>query len=331
MVEIELPGSPAIPPLGVYPEQATRTRPDVCTPVFTAALVTVTKTWGKLHSAGSANHAMKALWSGKRSTWLASPLLVCHTLSQTISVFASLLPEYFHVLLGTAVLTDHTGRLRYPRPQARVPHFEKLPPSSDHALLGKHVCAFSFRSPLQPPLKPEVTRDPGCSGDVSSFLVPRTVASLPAVLRPRPSLWSLSAACPPPRGFPSHMPPRWSLQSGLICPRAWCTSSMSRCSQGSSHPSLTWHFPHGCCPPCAAGHFPATTVLCPTLHTPLPMVPHCLCRPPRSQAVCTAVPCPVPASAPRSGSCDLPVSLPSGPGGPGGGILEPNGLPSGWA
>ena len=35
---------PAIPLLGIYPEE-TRTEKDTCTPKFTAALFTVTRTW----------------------------------------------------------------------------------------------------------------------------------------------------------------------------------------------------------------------------------------------------------------------------------------------
>ena len=43
----ELPYDPAIPLLGIYPEKTTIQK-DTCTPVLTAALFVVTKTW-KLH------------------------------------------------------------------------------------------------------------------------------------------------------------------------------------------------------------------------------------------------------------------------------------------
>jgi len=41
---IKLPYDPAIPPLGIYPEE-TRIEIDTCTPVFTAALFTIARTW----------------------------------------------------------------------------------------------------------------------------------------------------------------------------------------------------------------------------------------------------------------------------------------------
>ena len=43
-LKIELPFDPAIPLLGIYPEKTT-TRKDTCTPMFTAALFTIAKTW----------------------------------------------------------------------------------------------------------------------------------------------------------------------------------------------------------------------------------------------------------------------------------------------
>ena len=42
--KIELPFDPVIPLLGIYPEK-TMTRKDTCTPVLTAALHTIAKTW----------------------------------------------------------------------------------------------------------------------------------------------------------------------------------------------------------------------------------------------------------------------------------------------
>ena len=41
---IKLPYDPTIPLLGIYPEK-TVTEKDTCTPVFTAALFTITRTW----------------------------------------------------------------------------------------------------------------------------------------------------------------------------------------------------------------------------------------------------------------------------------------------
>jgi len=43
-LKIELPFDPAIPLLGIYSGK-TMTQKDACTPVFTAALYTITKTW----------------------------------------------------------------------------------------------------------------------------------------------------------------------------------------------------------------------------------------------------------------------------------------------
>ena len=43
-LKIELPFEPAILLLGIYPEN-TMTQKDTCTPMFTAALYTIAKTW----------------------------------------------------------------------------------------------------------------------------------------------------------------------------------------------------------------------------------------------------------------------------------------------
>ena len=42
-LKLELPYDPAIPRLGVYPEKTIQK--DTCTPVFTAALFRIAKTW----------------------------------------------------------------------------------------------------------------------------------------------------------------------------------------------------------------------------------------------------------------------------------------------
>ena len=46
-LKIELSYYPAIPLLGIYPEK-TIIRKDTCTPMFTAALFTIAKTWKQL-------------------------------------------------------------------------------------------------------------------------------------------------------------------------------------------------------------------------------------------------------------------------------------------
>ena len=43
-LKLELPHDPAIPLLGIYPEKTIILK-DTCTPVFTAVLFTITKTW----------------------------------------------------------------------------------------------------------------------------------------------------------------------------------------------------------------------------------------------------------------------------------------------
>ena len=43
-LEIELPFDPAIPLLGIHMEE-TRIERDTCTPIFTAALFTIARTW----------------------------------------------------------------------------------------------------------------------------------------------------------------------------------------------------------------------------------------------------------------------------------------------
>ena len=46
-VKIELPYDPAIPLLGIYLEKSSIQK-DTCTPMFTAALLTIAKTWKQL-------------------------------------------------------------------------------------------------------------------------------------------------------------------------------------------------------------------------------------------------------------------------------------------
>ena len=43
-LKIELPHDPAIPSLGIYPEK-TMVQKDTCTPVFSAVLFIIAKTW----------------------------------------------------------------------------------------------------------------------------------------------------------------------------------------------------------------------------------------------------------------------------------------------
>ena len=59
-LKIELPFDPAIPLLGIYSGK-TMTQKDACTPVFTAALYTITKTW-KQAKYPSAEEWIKKMW-----------------------------------------------------------------------------------------------------------------------------------------------------------------------------------------------------------------------------------------------------------------------------
>ena len=59
-LEIELPKDPAIPLLGMYTEE-TRIERDMCTPVFTAALLTIARTW-KQPRCPSADEWIRKVW-----------------------------------------------------------------------------------------------------------------------------------------------------------------------------------------------------------------------------------------------------------------------------
>ena len=58
-LKIELPYDPAIPLLGIYPEK-TIIQKDTCTPMFTAALFTIARTW-KQPKCPSADEWMKKM------------------------------------------------------------------------------------------------------------------------------------------------------------------------------------------------------------------------------------------------------------------------------
>ena len=59
-LKIELPYDPAIPLLGIYPEK-TIIRKDTCTPMFTAALFTIARTW-KQPKCPSTEEWLKKMW-----------------------------------------------------------------------------------------------------------------------------------------------------------------------------------------------------------------------------------------------------------------------------
>ena len=59
-LEIELPNDPEIPLLGIHTEE-TRSERDTCTPVFTAALFIIARTW-KQSRGPSADEWIRKLW-----------------------------------------------------------------------------------------------------------------------------------------------------------------------------------------------------------------------------------------------------------------------------
>ena len=59
-LEIELPYDPAIPLLGIHTEE-TRIEKDTCTPMFIAALFTITRTWKQLRDS-LADEWLRKLW-----------------------------------------------------------------------------------------------------------------------------------------------------------------------------------------------------------------------------------------------------------------------------
>ena len=59
-LKIELPYDPAIPLLGIYPEKTIIPK-DTCTPMFTAALFTIARTW-KHPKCPSAEEWIKKMW-----------------------------------------------------------------------------------------------------------------------------------------------------------------------------------------------------------------------------------------------------------------------------
>ena len=59
-LEIKLAYNPAIPLLGIYPEED-KTEKDTCTPMFTVALFTIARTWKQLRCP-STREWIKKLW-----------------------------------------------------------------------------------------------------------------------------------------------------------------------------------------------------------------------------------------------------------------------------
>ena len=60
ILKLELPRDPAIPLLGIYPEE-TIIQKDTCTPIFTAALFVIARSW-KQHKCPSTDEWIKKMW-----------------------------------------------------------------------------------------------------------------------------------------------------------------------------------------------------------------------------------------------------------------------------
>ena len=98
-LNIELPFDPAIPLLGIYPEK-TMTHKDTWTPMFTAALFSIAKTW-KQPKCPSTEEWIKKMWyiytmeyysAFKRNeilsflvTWMDLEIIMLSEVSQTVS------------------------------------------------------------------------------------------------------------------------------------------------------------------------------------------------------------------------------------------------------
>ena len=89
-LETELPYGPAIPLLGIHPEE-TRTERDMCSPMLTAALFTIARTW-KQPRCPSADEWIRKLWyiytmdcySAIKMNVLESALMRCMNLEPII-------------------------------------------------------------------------------------------------------------------------------------------------------------------------------------------------------------------------------------------------------
>ena len=66
-LKIELPYDPAIPVLGIYPEK-TIIQKDTCTPMFTAALFTIARSW-KQPKCPSTDEQIEKMWYISTMEW----------------------------------------------------------------------------------------------------------------------------------------------------------------------------------------------------------------------------------------------------------------------
>ena len=81
--KIESPYDPLIPLLGIYPEK-TMVRKDTCTPMFTASLFTIAKTW-KQPKCPSTEGWIKKMWY----IYIYNGILLSHKKKNEIMPFAA--------------------------------------------------------------------------------------------------------------------------------------------------------------------------------------------------------------------------------------------------
>ena len=120
-LKIELPYDPAIPLLSIYPEK-TIIQKDICTPVFTAALFTIARTWKQPKCPLTEEwikkpwyiHTMEYYLAIRKNeimpfaaTWMDLETVILSEVSQTEK------DKYYMILLTRGILKNGTNELIY--------------------------------------------------------------------------------------------------------------------------------------------------------------------------------------------------------------------------
>ena len=102
-LNIELPFDPAIPLLGIYPEK-TMAPKDTCTPMFTAALFAIAKTW-KQPKCPSTEEWVQKMW-------------YIHTMEYYSTIKKNEIPAFFATWmdLETIMLSEVSHKMRHQHP-----------------------------------------------------------------------------------------------------------------------------------------------------------------------------------------------------------------------